>query len=255
MKIALCLSGQPRFIEEAFPCIQKNIIECNGNIDIFLHCWFDVEEAGKRFSNTSDTTREQGNGVIKDNTIELLKSLYRPVSISAEPQVDFSHRVKPEYTAARDKTNPFATFSMWESIARCNNLKTLHETKNGFTYDVVVKARFDLKIETALTIVAFDKSSLHTSGHNPNQNLVEDILFFASSNVMNQVTELPDLLDGHFHKINIWNNEQLLHTHCVYKKIPVVRHKNWKFTLARGKRTLRDTLWYYKNRLLSKLRT
>lgn len=253
MKIALCISGQPRFIEEAFPYIKKNIIDCNDQVDVFLHCWFSAEEVGKRFSHTSDTTREQGNGIIKEDTIKLLQALYKPISLQAEPQVDFSDKVKPEYTAARDKTNPFATFSMWESIARCNALKKHHEEARGFTYDTVIKARFDLKLESPLIINDFDKTCLYTSGHNPNPKLVEDIIFYASSEVMDNVVDLPHLLDNHFHTINIWNNEQLLHTHCAFKAIPIKKEKDWKFTLARGNRTFKDSLWYYKNRILSKL--
>ena len=40
MKIALCLSGQPRFINECAPFILKNI--CEGyDADVFFHLWFD----------------------------------------------------------------------------------------------------------------------------------------------------------------------------------------------------------------------
>jgi hypothetical protein len=253
MKIALCISGQPRFIEESFPYIKKNIIDCNDNIDVFLHSWFSPDEVGKKFSNTSDTTREEGNGFIRSNTVEILKELYKPVSLLIETQEDFSHKIKPEYTAARDKTNPFATFSMWESIARCNNLKVLYELENSFTYDVVIRCRFDLKLETPLIIKTSDNATIHTSGYNINEKLVEDILFYASSNTMNRIVELPGMLDEHFSNINIWNNEQLLRTHCEVKNISVTRHREWKFTLARGKRTLKDSLWYYKNRIISKL--
>lgn len=254
MRIALCLSGQPRFIEESFPYIKKNILEKNDNVDVFLHCWFNPEEVGQKFSNTSDTVREQGNGHLRSDTVELLKELYQPVSLLIEPQEDFSDRIKPQYTNARDKTNPFATFSMWESIRRCNRLKTELEIKNSFQYDVVIRTRFDLKLETPLVIQNLNDDSLHTSRHNPNDDLVEDILFYASSPVMDKISELPTMLDEHFHKINLWNNERLLHTHCLYNSITIIRHKEWQFTLARGKRTFFDTLWYYKNRLLSKLK-
>jgi hypothetical protein len=40
MRIALLLSGQPRFIEEGSEYILKNICEGN-NVDTFTHFWMD----------------------------------------------------------------------------------------------------------------------------------------------------------------------------------------------------------------------
>jgi len=254
MKIALCISGQPRFIEESFPYIKKNILDCNDNVDVFLHCWFNVEETGKKFSNTSDTIKERGNGIIKGSTIELLKEMYKPVSILAEPQEDFSYSVKPEYTAARDKTNPFATFSMWESIARCNNLKTLHEEKNAFIYDVVIKSRFDLKIETPIRPNAMKIQSLYTSGYNKNISLVEDMIFYTQSKVMNTIANLPFELDSHFKTIKFWNNESLLARHCIVHNINIIRCPEWKLSLALGKRNIFDTLWSFRQRVINRLK-
>ena len=40
MKVALCLSGQPRLIPECAPYILENM--CKGyDVDIFFHFWFD----------------------------------------------------------------------------------------------------------------------------------------------------------------------------------------------------------------------
>ena len=253
MRIALCISGQPRFIKEAFPYIKKNIIDCNESIDVFMHCWFDENEVGKRFSNTSDTTREQGNGVIESDTITLLKKLYKPINIHFEAQVDFTNRIKPEYTATRDKTNPFATFSMWESIKRCNDLKSKYETENNFVYDAVIRCRYDLKIESPVVIVGLADQTLYTSYHNPRTDIVEDILFYGKSGVLDTISLMIDQLDANFRKINRWGNESLLAVHCQTNNVTVNRNPNWKFTLARGKRTLIDTLWYFKNRIRSKL--
>jgi len=47
IKIALCLSGQPRFFERGYEFIKKNIIDPNDNVDIFTHLWFDKSDVGK----------------------------------------------------------------------------------------------------------------------------------------------------------------------------------------------------------------
>lgn len=248
------MSGQPRFVKEAFPYIKENIINKNNNIDIFLHYWFDEKEIGKRFSNTSDTVRELGNGIIESDTITLLEELYRPLSIQIEPQEDFTDKIKSEYSATRDKTNPFATFSMWESIKRSNNLKIKYEKENNFVYDAVIRCRYDLKIESPIVIIDVAESTLYTSGYNPRTDIVEDILFYGKSAVIDTICLMSDNLDDNFRKINRWGNEPLLAVHCQSNNISIDRNSKWQFTLARGKRTFIDSLWYYKNRIQSKLK-
>ena len=40
MKIALCFSGQPRFVNECSSLIKANVIQ-DYNVDVFAHLWFD----------------------------------------------------------------------------------------------------------------------------------------------------------------------------------------------------------------------
>ena len=40
MKIALCFSGQPRFIKESASLIKENVIQ-DYDVDVFSHLWFD----------------------------------------------------------------------------------------------------------------------------------------------------------------------------------------------------------------------
>ena len=42
MKIALCFSGQPRFIEQVAPYVKENIIG-DYDVDVFAHLWFDED--------------------------------------------------------------------------------------------------------------------------------------------------------------------------------------------------------------------
>ena len=40
MKLALCFSGQPRFVNECSDLILSNVIQ-DYNVDVFAHLWFD----------------------------------------------------------------------------------------------------------------------------------------------------------------------------------------------------------------------
>ncbi len=48
MKVALCFSGQPRYIEKSFEQFDKNILSCN-DVDVFAHLWWDDSYKGKSF--------------------------------------------------------------------------------------------------------------------------------------------------------------------------------------------------------------
>lgn len=253
-RIALCISGQPRSFEEAYPYIQKYIIDQHPQVDVFLHTWYSADEAGKRFTHTSDTVREEGVNVTPEGVPERLEKLYNPKSMVVEPQEDFAGKIRKEYLRLRDKTNPFATFSMWTSIQRCNDQKIAYEKVHGFVYDVVIKCRYDVRLTTPLNNLAPTPPILHTSYVSPEEDTVADILFYASSAVMDIICTLPAELDIHFRTLGKWNNEMLLAQHCASHNIPGVQHPEWQsLTLIRGQRSLVDTVWYVIRRIRTKL--
>ena len=55
MKIALCFSGQPRFVNECSPLITSNVIQ-DYNVDVFAHLWFDDDLQTKpyKYGGNSD---------------------------------------------------------------------------------------------------------------------------------------------------------------------------------------------------------
>ena len=53
MKVAVCMSGQPRLLEECYGYITKNIIEPN-NADVFMHGWYDEESLSKPYKFGGD---------------------------------------------------------------------------------------------------------------------------------------------------------------------------------------------------------
>jgi hypothetical protein len=191
---------------------------------------------------------------VEANVPQQLIELYKPKLYLFEQQEDFSPHIKPEYIAARDKTQPFATFSMWTSIYKSNELKRQYESEQSFTYDVVIKARFDLALETPFTVELFsDYSKLITAGPVPESNIIADILFFTSSSNMDKIAQLVHKLDDYFIDIKKWNNETFLYHHARQQGMTGEHHPEIKFHLIRGKRTLIDTIWYYAKRVKQKI--
>ena len=56
MKIALCLSGQPRSIDAGFNALNQSILKHN-NVDVFIHTWNGIDRYGN-ITNISKITEE-----------------------------------------------------------------------------------------------------------------------------------------------------------------------------------------------------
>jgi hypothetical protein len=50
MKIALCFSGQPRFVNECSSLIKSNVMQ-DYDIDVFAHLWFDDDLQTKPYKH------------------------------------------------------------------------------------------------------------------------------------------------------------------------------------------------------------
>ena len=98
MKIALCISGQPRFVEEVAPHILKN--SCEGyEVDTFMHFWFDEKlqtEPYKYGVKGEGTWHEQR---ISSTAIDKALEIYKPVSYKVEPSKSFVDSSVPFQTS------------------------------------------------------------------------------------------------------------------------------------------------------------
>lgn len=198
-KIALCFSGQPRFIEEAYPFIKSNVIK-NEKVDIFAHLWFDGGLTDKPY-------KYGGNGEwqhqrISKNSIEIFKKNYNPIYLKVEPSKKFknffleetyypslirykrgaiNNPLEPNFIE-RDINN---IFSYYYSLNQVCLLKKEYEYLNNFKYDVVIKMRTDAIVYTNLN---YDDIADNTLYYSDNQrqpdNMINDWLNYGKSNVM-----------------------------------------------------------------------
>ncbi len=122
MKVAVCFSGLPRFIQECAPYWRKCLFEPY-DCDVFVHTW--------------------RQGVSQDaHTYNLIQHAYAPVRMCMEPVPEFdvseyTHRIWPH------RVTPQAQFSQFEGIRRAQQLRQIQEHVQGHKYDVVIRARFD----------------------------------------------------------------------------------------------------------------
>lgn len=159
MKVALCLSGQPRNFKKAYyKGIKENIIAVNNNCDVFIHAWWNEEEVGDRYR-----LEKTHRSVVKKNTPEKIRELYNPKRIQLEKQrkfdkdkyIKYMGKYKKRsklYGAGNDDENTInqgrtaAWQSMFYSIYKSNELKKQYEKEKNFKYDAVIRCRFDLRV-------------------------------------------------------------------------------------------------------------
>lgn len=176
MKIALCLSGQPRALQEGFAYHSRNLIE-EYEVDVFVHSW------------NSDL-----NGRVL--------RIYKPVKHKFEdPKFGEEHDIKYKYTDEENLWPPRNALSAFYSIYQANELKRQHENENGFFYDWVIRSRFDYAINTMISFKELDNNKLYVPGRR--DQLMCDQFGFSSSANMDKYADTYNHINR-FYEENCW---------------------------------------------------
>ena len=164
MKIALCISGQPRHYEIGYFSFTKAILN-KYNPDVFIHTWYDKDKVGQVYDRSDPAERrEETQNLIYDDIPEGINNLYRPKVFIHEPQVQFNLR-DTGFTLAEHSITPFRLYSQKYSIEKANDLKSEYEKENGFKYDWVIRARFDLDYDLMnLDLSKYNKKYIYVNG-------------------------------------------------------------------------------------------
>lgn len=182
IRIAVCLSGQPRTWKRTHANIKKffnNVkVMNNGNIriDYFIHTW--------NMNSWRDKSSQPhpGKNVTHDDNKEIIDAFNPKDSIF---EVFKKHRF------------PRAWDAMFYSHEQSLMLKRTTELSENFQYDVVFKARFDVIYNTQAPLRIDDLSpgACYTSCINKfprefNYNNFDDVIFYGDSPTMDMVGDL-----------------------------------------------------------------
>lgn len=148
MKVALCLSGHIRNLEQNYYSIKKNLLDYY-DTDIFIHTWDTygwriegnlITSGGfKGFDHYSDKIDAQ-------NIIDLINPKKIVIEQYENYESEFLKKAEKYKNNLKfpDKDRPVNVVSMWYKINKCNELKTQQELENNFKYDIVIRSRPDL---------------------------------------------------------------------------------------------------------------
>lgn len=195
MRVAVCISGQARCFKESWPYIKANLIDINGQPDIFLHTWASPGDhhsaSGKIFTISSDLQQ-----YITDN-IKPKKYIIEDVKTFSNPTLNIDNIWASYGDAHRSALvqthgNPEAAkhvlqsnfYSMFYSIFKAHNLCKLYALEQGIHYDCIVRIRFDFAPMQPIHFDRFDMNRLHFLNIHQPDGLISDWINFGRSEIM-----------------------------------------------------------------------
>ena len=153
MKVALCLSGQPRVVDIGYQKLSQAILQHN-DVDVFIHTWFDPENL-----STQSVIPGRESHTLDSLAIEKLQRYYQPKKILVEkpkswkrsygfPDKCFTNawtwalEVQGGLDVAKEYINN-TTHSMFYSMMMANLIKEQYSAETGVEYDLVIRNRID----------------------------------------------------------------------------------------------------------------
>ena len=207
MKIALCLSGQPRGLETAHRFVKKNLLS-KWDVKVFCHVWHDP---GKEMPQLW---------------------LYQPEKTEVEepikPDLRKYTRVPPPQPNWKVKDPALSTYAQFYSLMKANNLKRQYEKENNMMFDWVIRSRYDFALNTEIPFDTLDSSKLYIPNcrRTPERDFGNDQFAFSSSrnmdkycNVFNRIDEFYDIgttMIGEEMMSMNWRNTGLIGENLVY---------------------------------------
>lgn len=169
MKIAICLSGHLRTYQHTIGNFLKlrDFLKQLGEVDVFISTW-DILNSNSSWSRSLNTTSENNNNINEKEIIEL----YKPTKINIQNFNSLKHlfltknftSFKPSEElkdSRRGDKDLLYSIPQFYKIFDCNSLKSLEENEKGFTYDFVIRQRFDHFFSNFIDLNSLDKDIVY----------------------------------------------------------------------------------------------
>lgn len=196
LKIACCISGQPRSYKIGHEYIRKNLLDVY-DVDVFYHTWF--------------------NDTVDFDEIE---HLYEPKNLVVEKPLPNVYAEKypripgPKFPA-------YFTVSAFYSIYTANLLKQQYEKENNFEYDWVVRIRFDYALNGDPDFLTKDNTKLYIPNCRivPERNFGNDQFAMSSSKNIDKYSSTHTHLDEFYNKGTTMIGEDMLKENLIYHNL------------------------------------
>lgn len=243
MRVAVCLSGHLRTYRKTLLNLQRHLLNNREHqFDLFVHTW---DRMGWYETNDADAVHDETASELP----YLMESL-RPKAVVVEPKKEFlvpdfqlvsEHQIKPG-------TNGAHILSMYYKVQECDKLRRQAESKGGFIYDAVVRARPDLVLENNVPLSKFELLDgvvyINDRGHSGGVN---DQFAVANSATMSVYAACFENVTRYVDEGCEWRPEPILHYHLDRNNIQI---KTYPFRI----KLLRPngTFWINKGTIMGK---
>lgn len=189
MKIALCLSGQPRNVKKGYEYHKKNLLD-HYDVDVFCHVW--------------------NNPGVEDVVV------YKPVAAMIEESLtnDLSKytRVPPPQPNWKVKDPARAAWNLTYSLMKANELKCIHEEETMTTYDWVIRSRYDFALNVKIPFEELDNTKLYIPNcrTTPGRDFGNDQFAFSSSQNMDKYSDTFNHIDEFYDAGTIMIGEEMM---------------------------------------------
>jgi hypothetical protein len=170
-RVAVCVAGQARAVEENFECIKRCILDPL-QPDVFVHTWKAPEEEVAAYPQDPHKLIE----------------MYSPKEWSISEPIDFPQH---DFDVITQPTGDLLAWhfqrinSMYYSIYEANELKKGYEHDKAFTYDWVIRLRTDVILAGTLDLGLCDPNFMYLHLQELPDNLrCNDVFAFSSSENM-----------------------------------------------------------------------
>jgi hypothetical protein len=206
MRVALCLSGQPRSFQETYPYIYHNIIVPN-HADVFVHLHYDASSPSMEKTHmgkgSCDTPVGADDAVFRmykplRYLVESPRNIQKPGFKVPEQRIDGSCVMNAGKQWSREEHSRHLVkqlTSMYYSMFKCNELKEVYANEHGIVYDYVIRIRFDAKPMMPLVCSQYDPNWFYYQELGQPDNLCSDWINFGSNAIMNVYTSMYFLMD------------------------------------------------------------
>lgn len=232
MKIALILSGQPRYLDEGYVSINENILS-KYDVDCFAHIWWDEEMRGKKLEFHNSLTYGR-TYFYKEDTLETIMSLYKPKAFIHQEQKKFDI-----YPGNYALANPLTTYSQWFSIMKTNELRNAYSNSASVEYDLVIRCRFDSlinKMDIELKDLLSNDNLYTQTVYSDGKYYATDQFAISSPKIMDKYCNLYNrlheyYLNGQGKQKDGWVGERLITYHLEMENVQIKNLDPSKFNV------------------------
>jgi hypothetical protein len=185
MKIALCLSGQPRCVKEGYEYYKKNLLD-HYDVDVFCHVW---DTAGAEHI-----------------------AAYKPVTLMIEkpPTNDLSKytRVPPPQPNWKVKDPAKSVWNLTYSLMKANDIRKVYEEETQTKYDWVIRSRYDFALNVAIPFEELDNTKMYIPNcrMSPHRDFGNDQFAFSSAENMDKYADCFNQIDTKLIYLRVFYN-------------------------------------------------